>query len=175
MTAIIAMNDAAEKEGFAFPDSVQEQFDASMESLEAVSKQYGYTAEQYLKMIYGSTMTMSMYESLLMQSLRADAYSYAYNDSLEYTASDLNAGYLADTKAYDIVNYESVRLNGAVPTKDAEGNEVEVTDEMKAEALDTAKKSAQTIFDGYKAGNKLSDLADEDSIATYTEGKNSSY
>ena len=54
-----------------------------------------------------------------------------------------------------------VRVNGAAADTDEEGNEIEVTDEMTAEAMATAKTTADAIYAAYQAGISLEDAAAE--------------
>ena len=61
-------------------------------------------------------------------------------------------------------------------TTDEEGNSIEVTDEMKAEAMAAAKTTADAIYAAYKAGTSLEDAAAEyESTATYASSDSFSY
>lgn len=69
-----------------------------------------------------------------------------------------------------------VRVNGAAADTDEEGNSIEVTDEMKAEAMAAAKTTADAIYAAYKAGTSLEDAAAEyESTATYASSDSFSY
>ena len=53
-----AMNDAAEAEGFTWTDDLQAQLDEHHGApCATAASTYGYTEQQYLGLIYGSTMT----------------------------------------------------------------------------------------------------------------------
>lgn len=69
------------------------------------------------------------------RSLLATAYLQSYQDSLTYSTDELEAAYQEDRTAYDLVDCAYVRVNGAAADTDEEGNSIEVTDEMKAEAM----------------------------------------
>ena len=113
---------------------MQADLDDTMESLASAASTYGYTEKQYLGLIYGSTMTRSIYEEQTRRSLLATAYLQSYQDSLTYSTDELEAAYQEDRTAYDLVDCAYVRVNGAAADTDEEGNSIEVTDEMKAEA-----------------------------------------
>ena len=84
-----------------------------MESLASAASTYGYTEKQYLGLIYGSTMTRSIYEEQTRRSLLATAYLQSYQDSLTYSTDELEAAYQEDRTAYDLVDCAYVRVNGA--------------------------------------------------------------
>ena len=176
MADIQALNDAAEAEGFTWNDDMQASLDNNMEALATGASTYGYTESQYLTMIFGSTMTKSIYEEQTKRTLLANAYQTAYSDSLAYTEDDLEEAYEADRNSYDVVSALYVRISGSVATTDEEGNEVEVTDEMKAAAMDTAKGYADQIYADWQAGGSLETLADEcEGTATYTDTDSITY
>ena len=176
LSGVHAMCDAAEADGFTWNDDMQAELDATLESLTTTASSYGYTEQQYLGLIYGSTMTKGIYEEQTRCSLLATAYLQNYRNSLTYTGDELEAAYEADLTAYDVVDCEYVRVNGAAPTSDEEGNEIEVTEEMEAEAMATAKTTADAIYAAYEAGTSLEDAAAEyESTATYTASDNFSY
>ena len=168
LAGVQAMNAAAEAEGFTWNDEMQADLDDTMESLASAASTYGYTEKQYLGLIYGSTMTRSIYEEQTRRSLLATAYLQSYQDSLTYSTDELEAAYQEDRTAYDLVDCAYVRVNGAAADTDEEGNSIEVTDEMKAEAMAAAKTTADAIYAAYKAGTSLEDAAAEyESTATY--------
>lgn len=176
LAGVQAMNAAAEAEGFTWNDEMQADLDDTMESLASAASTYGYTEKQYLGLIYGSTMTRSIYEEQTRRSLLATAYLQSYQDSLTYSTDELEAAYQEDRTAYDLVDCAYVRVNGAAADTDEEGNSIEVTDEMKAEATAAAKTTADAIYAAYKAGTSLEDAAAEyESTATYASSDSFSY
>lgn len=182
MANIQALCDAAATDGVQWDDEMQAEYDAAMESLSASVASYNQSqgtnlnTKAYLNLIFGSLMTQKVYEEQLKQTILAQTYSNRYVESLEYSTSDLSAAYEADTKSFDRVDYESVRISGAAaPTTDAEGNSVEATDDEKAAALKDAKALAERIYASYKDGEKLEALAEDEDSATYTDGVEGSY
>ena len=176
MAGIQALNDAAAADGFTWTDELQADLDANMETLSSTASTYGYTEQQYLSLIYGSTMTRSIYEEQTRRSLLATAYLQNYEDGLSYTTDELEAAYAEDPTAYDLVDCSYVRVSGAAPDTDEDGNAIEVTDEMTAEYMATAETTANAIYDAYQAGTSLEDAAAEyESTATYASSDSFTY
>ena len=161
MTSVQALNDAAAEEGFTWDDEMQADYDSSLEALKSTASSYGYTEKQYLGMIYGSTMTEKVYQEQLKRSLLAQYYSQDHQDNLTYTEDELTAAYNEDPNAYDQVSYQYVRISGAAATTDEDGNEIEVTDEMTAQAMADAKATADQPYADWQAGGDLAQLADD--------------
>lgn len=174
MTSVQALNDAAEEDGFIWNDEMQADFDSSIEALKTAASNYGYTEKQYLGMIYGSTMTEKVYQEQLKRSLLAQYYSQAHQDSLTYTEDELTAAYNEDPNAYDQVSYQYVRVSGAAATTDEDGNEIEVTDEMTAQAMADAKATADQLYADWQAGGDLDQLA-EDAGLSVTASETGTY
>ena len=161
MTSVQALNDAAAEEGFTWDDEMQADYDSSLEALKSTASSYGYTEKQYLGTIYGSTMTEKVYQEQLKRSLLAQYYSQDHQDNLTYTEDELTAAYNEDPNAYDQVSYQYVRISGAAATTDEDGNEIEVTDEMTAQAMADAKATADQLYADWQAGGDLEQLADD--------------
>lgn len=174
MTSVQALNDAAAEDGFTWNDEMQADYDSSLEALKSTASSYGYTEKQYLGMIYGSTMTEKVYQEQLKRSLLAQYYSQDHQDSLTYTEDELTAAYNEDPNSYDQVSYQYVRISGAAATTDEDGNEIEVTDEMTAQAMADAKATADQLYADWKAGGDLDQLA-EDAGLTVTATEAGSY
>ena len=175
MTVIQAALKSAEAENFAYPASVQVQYDDNMNALKSAAAASGISVSQYLKANFGAGLTEKVYGDQLMRVLRYSAYADAYQNSLSYSDSELEEAYSADPNSYDHVSYESVSISGAAEsTTDAEGNTVEPTEEESAAALAAAQDAAQTILNGFETGGNLEDLANEND-GTYNKNESGSY
>lgn len=174
MTSVQALNDAAAEDGFTWNDEMQADFDSSIEALKATASSYGYTEKQYLGMIYGGTMTEKVYQEQLKRSLLAQYYSQDHQDSLTYTEDELTTAYNENPNAYDQVSYQYVRISGAAATTDEAGNEIEVTDEMTAQAMADAKATADQLYADWQAGGDLDQLA-EDAGLSVTASETGAY
>lgn len=177
MSSILALNDAAEKEGYVWNDTMQATYDENMEALESTATASGMTASNYIKRIYGATMTTGVYEAQLKRVILANDFAQSHNDALTYSDSDITAEYTANPNNYDRANYESIRISGSAPsTTDADGNTVDATEEEQAAAMSDAKAKADALLADFRAGQSLSDLAEADtSTYSYTNGSDASY
>lgn len=172
-----ALNDAAAADEFTWTDELQAELDASLTSAKAYAASAGHTFDQYLRIMYGSTMTEKVYTAQLKRAILAQAYGQAYEDSLTYPADQLESTYAADRKSYDVVDYQSIRISGAAAATDADGNEIEVTDEMTADAMAAAKTTADELYASFQGGAALESLVpeDEEDNLTYTNAEASTY
>ena len=175
MTVIQAALKSADAEGFAYPASVQAQYDDNMAALKSAAAASGISVSQYLKANFGAGLTEKVYGEQLMRVLRYSAYAEAYQNSLTYSDSELEEAYNADPNSYDHVSYESVSISGAAEsTTDADGNTVDPTEEESDAALAAAQAKAQAVLDGFRDGGSLEDLANEND-GTYNSNESGSY
>ena len=176
MASVQAALKQADEEGFAYPAGVQAQYQDNMASLKAAAAASNVSVDQYLAGTFGSTMTEKVYGEQLSRVLKYDAYTSAYDDSLTYDAATLENAYNADPNSYDKVAYESVTILGsASSTTDAEGNEVEPTEEEKESAKQAAKDAADEMLAAYQSGKKLEPFADANEKATYNNNDGTTY
>lgn len=162
MAEVQAMNDAAAADGFTWNDDLQAQLDKNMNALETSASNNALSTSGYLKRIFGSTMTEKIFEEQTKRTLLAQAYAQNYEGGLTYTEDQLTEAYNADPKSYDKVSYEVIRISGAADTTDADGNTIEVTDEMTQQAMADAKASADSMYAAWMAGSDPAELVDND-------------
>lgn len=169
---IQALCDAAEADGFTWTDEMQAEMDATMTSIEA---SFGGSVKQYVKQVFGGTMTEKVFREEMKRSTLASAYMQDYQDSLTYSTADLTTAYSADPNLYDLVSYEGLRISGTAATTDADGNAVEVTDEMEAAALAEAKDLADKLYAQVQDGAAMADLAEANEKASLTKSDSATY
>lgn len=176
MAAIQVVLDKVEAEGYTYTDSVQAQYDGTMESLETTAAANGANLKTYLQNAYGSVMTEKAFTEQLMRVSQYSDYINSYYQSLDFTDAEIAAAYEADPTSYDRISYQSVSVLGsASATTDAEGNTVEPTEEETAAAKAQAKATAEELLAAYKAGGDLEALAEDAERATYTSNDEASY
>lgn len=177
LSCVAALQDAAAAEGYVYTDAVAESVESIVTELNMYAPYYGYTdGEEYLVAYYGSTMDMDLYSEMLLKSLQAEEYATAYQNSLVYDDAALDAAYAADSTNYDFIDYEMAYVYNAVASTDADGNVIEVTDEMTAAAYAEAQATANIILEDYQAGASLSDVCDQFAdMATYSNNEGSYY
>ena len=176
MAVIQSVLKTAKDEGFAYSDSVQEKYDADMETLRSNASASGVSVDRYLQANLGGIMTEKVYGQRLMATLQYEAYATSKQESLTYSDAELEDAYKASRNAYDRVDYEYVTVSGtAESTTDAEGNTVEPTEEETAAAMEAAKAKAEEILTAYNSGASLESLADPDNGVTYSHPETASY
>lgn len=176
MTTIQKGLEAAKAEGYQFPDSVQAQYQDSMDSLKTAATSSGMSVNKYLQQNLGSTMTEKVYGQQVLKLLQYQDYANAYADRLTYTDEQLEEAYQADTKTYDKASWEYVVVSGAVEsTTDADGNTVQPTDEETEAAKAAAKETADKILAAYKAGTSLESAAGNYEKASYYSSDSTTY
>ena len=176
MTTIQKGLEAAKAEGYQFPDSVQAQYQDSMDSLKTAATSSGMSVNKYLQQNLGSTMTEKVYGQQVLKLLQYQDYANAYADRLTYTDEQLEEAYQADTKTYDKASWEYVVVSGAAEsTTDADGNTVQPTDEENEAAKAAAKETADKILAAYKAGTSLESAAGNYEKASYYSSDSTAY
>lgn len=184
MSSVRALNDAADKADYKWTDAMQSQYDDNLKSMKTAAKNYNYSLEQYIKAVYGNIVTLKTYESEMKQSVLADAYKTTYSDGLKYSDSQISSAYKDDTKSYDVVDYQSVKIDGSVATasttasKSSSSKSAKAATPTKAEktaAMNTANASAVEMLNAYKSGKTLNALAKDNKKATYTNGEAGTY
>ena len=156
MAAIQSLGKAAKEVGMSWDESMQADYDAAMESLQSSTDSYNsskgtsLSTKGYLQLIYGKLVNMSTYQKLVKNAILAQHYVNDYQDSLTYTADQLDSEYAANPNNYDYVNYEMISISGkAASTTDADGNTVDPTEEETAAALE-ALYAEDVIFPKYR-------------------------
>ena len=165
----------ADAEGFVYPDGMQLQYEEALENMAATAEAYGTDVDGLLKNSFGSLMTEEIYNEQMLNLLKYTAYSSAYEKSLTYSDSEIQAAYDKEPRLYDAVNYETVLLVGvAETTTDDEGNVIEPTEEESAAAVAEAKATADKILADYLAGGDLETLAEANG-GTYSAADSAPY
>ena len=164
----IATYNAAMDSGYEWTDANQESVDSTLSSLETYAANNSTDVKTYLKYVYGSMMTQKVFEKYLKMQTVATAYATSVYDGYTYTDSDISDYYASNKNDFDIVNYEYVTADGSVATTDADGNTVEVTDDMKTAAMATAKEAADSVLARYNAGETLKAISEDGKDYTVT-------
>ncbi len=185
MSSVHALSDAADKANYKWTDTLQAQYDENLKSMKTAAKNYNYSLEQYIKAVYGNLVTLKTYEKEMKLGVLAQAYKTYYSDSLKYSNDDINTAYNKDPKAYDVVDYQSVKIDGLVSSssdsssssssKSTSTKTSTPTKAQKAAAMDAAKKSADEMLAAYQSGKTLTALAKNNSKASFTNGEAGTY
>lgn len=163
LETVTALYDAALQNGYA-EAGVKDAVQSSIESAKQSASAYGYSYRQFLQAQFGKLMTPSVYEKMLTRAILAGQYYDDYRDSLSYSDSDYLAYYNEHTDELDAFEYSYLYFPVAsVPTKDADGNDVTMTEDEKtaaqeankAEAKDKAEAAEKALKDGSKTAAAL--------------------
>ena len=167
--------ESGEKEGYTLPAAGQAYVDASIEQTAQSVRASGYSSlEHYLRTNFGSYMTEKLYKEILTAQTIATYYQQDHQDNLTYSDEELEAYYQENKNNLDTFNYSVFTVQASIETTttDEEGNSVDLTDEEKQAAFDTAKAQAQAtaqeIQNKLAAGSDAADLAEEYSDKVYS-------
>lgn len=180
LTEVTMLNHAAQEAGYTLPAAGQAYVDNQIEQLGLTARASGYTTESYLRANYGSYMTEKIYREILTARVTATYYEQDYQDGLTYSDEELESYYQENKNSLDTFNYSVFTVQASIETTttDEEGNSVDLTDEEKQAAFDTAKDQAQAtaqeIQNKLAAGSDAADLAEEYSEQLYSASVNQS-
>ena len=176
MSTVQSVLKAAEAEGYTYSAGVQAQHEDSMTALKNAAEANSVSVSQFLKNQLGAQMTEKVYSAQVLRMLQYDDYASSHYDNLTYSDSEVDAAYKANLNSYDLVSYEIVAIPGtAESTTDAEGNEVEPTEEESAAALEKAEKAADEMLAAYREGEDLETLSQADESYVYTKKDDGTY
>ena len=165
----------ASEESFVFPESVQTQYDAALETLAKSARSAGASVRRYLQATFGSMVTEGVYKTELLRMMKYDAYTEAYQDALTYTPEEIETAYNDDKQAYDFVSYEAVSVDGSLETEqDEEGNDIPAADGAAEAARNSAKIAADALAAGVREGGTLSALSNGmEKVSSFSGNKDS--
>lgn len=165
----------ASAEGFIFPESVQEQYNEALETLSKSARSAGTSVRRYLQATFGNMVSEGVYKAELLRMMKYDAYTAAYQDSLDYTPEEIETAYNDDKQAFDFVAYEAVSVDGSLETEqDEEGNDIPAADGEAEAARNAAKNAADALAAGVRDGGTLSALsAGMEKASTFSGSKDS--
>ena len=109
---------AAKDAGFDGGSEVQDTMNETLDSLKSTASGYGYSVGNYLKAIFGSLMTRSVFERNLRTVTLADAYVSSLSDPASYTEAELSAARNADPDAYDAISVRHILVSDEDTAKD---------------------------------------------------------
>ncbi len=179
---------AAEENGITLSESGQESIESNLESLDESRENYltsygvSLSRTKYLQMIYGDSMTESLYKTCMENNeLAYEVYnSDLFNELTADIADDeeaLDEYYDEHKDTLDTLYYYYATIDGAAETTtDEDGNEVEPTEEESEAAMEAAKKEADELEEKVKddfslveddeqftrAGGVLEDMSESD-------------
>lgn len=154
----------AEAEGFTLTEESQAQINSFITQLNSAWINSGYSSRAALiKVNFGPYMTYDRLLELTRQQYLAADYANARLEATEHPDSDYEDYYKEHADELDTLVYSQFTFLAQVPTTDAEGNAIELTDEEKAKQLEPLKAEQKALAEEVQA--KLKGGADPESVA----------
>ncbi len=173
---VILMNGEAKKAGYTLSDDGKAEIQSAKDSISKYSTQSGYTKSAYLKLLYGTYMTESIFNKQLEMNVLAQEYATYYKNQFTYTDAELEDYYKENSTKLDTYDFRYCFIASNVETtKDSEGNEQTATDEQKAAAQKAAVADAEKMVARVKAGEAFNtvaaDCVSSDTKASYADAE----
>ena len=189
ISATTAVAARAQAEGYTMSEEAQASLDEALSSLETDWIRAGLSSrDAYLRAIYGSYITYDRYKELLTQDMLASDYANSIQNGFTYTDEDYQDYYEEHKDELDTLVLTQFTFRAQVQTTDEDGNDLELTEEETAAALEEAKTEvkaqAEELMSRLEAGEDPETLAEEyadslssNSISSQTQGSlvNSNY
>ena len=175
MKWVLKAYEEAVANGVEWTDEDEAKFAEDKASMSDYAAENGISYKELLKYNYGSYITESTYEKFVRMETVANRYAQSVNDAFTFDMAAIEKHYNENVLDFDVADYEVVTVSGTPASKDADGNTVEVTDEMKKEAMDKAKATADKILDAFLASDDLEAAAKDIEGATYSDRSGSAY
>lgn len=146
--AIYSVYDHAMANGFEITKEVEDLVAANMQQI-TIYESLGYSTKSMLRNIYGAGANMKSYEKYITMKVVASYYYQQHQDSLEYTADEINAyndEHFNEFSSYDFYSHyvacDDYLTGGTV----GEDDKVTYSDEEKEAARAAAEAAAQTLL-----------------------------
>lgn len=164
----------AEAAGYTLSAEGEEAVASNLNYLTMYSTQNHVSEASYLKMLYGSYMTKSLFTEILTDSVLADEYAAEKAASFTYSDQELESYYEENAGSLDSYSYRYCYLYADTgETTDADGNAVEPTEEEIAAAMAETKANADSLIAQVQAGTPFNtaaqDYLDESSAESYSD------
>ena len=166
ISASTALAAKAEAEGYTMSESGQENLDELLESMETDWIGLNYASrDAYLRARYGAYLTYDRFRELLTRDMLASDYAAYIQDGFTYTDEDYQAYYDEHADELDTITLTQFTFRAQAETTDEEGNDLELTEEEEAAALEEAKANmkaqAEELKSRLEAGEDPEELAEE--------------
>jgi len=149
MANLASLYNAAKASGFTLSDEQIAAIEEDVETVGIEAEMYGFpSVDSLLQQMYGNSINMRVYRSILEFTSIASFYSLHIRDSFEYTTQELDGFYADNADDLDVINYRALSVYSYSP--DAEDyyddDEFEAATALAlAEAYATATAIAETI------------------------------
>lgn len=150
MVNVAAIAAAAEEAGFSLDEKSEGEIADYLDGIAAVAKNSDLSADQYMKQIYGSDMTLERCKELMTMSFLAKNYSLHLQEELAFSREDLEQEFQDHKEIYEFVSYERLYFKAAASDED-------VTEEQMEEAKALAEEALKRV----RGGEELEEISGE--------------
>ena len=146
LTSLTALLNAADEAGYTMTEEDQAAVEETIDSFRHTGEQNGYSYDSYLRIVFGKFMTPSAFRTCVERAQLANSYHDSVYNGLTYTDEEIQAYYDENADSMDTYEYYYAMIDGTAETAtDADGNEVEPTEEESAAAMEEAKAQADAF------------------------------
>lgn len=178
LTETVNLYNAAIKAGYEKTEEDQQTIDSAVESMESAAKANNYSKANYLKALYGNTMTEKVFLKNLEMSTIATSYGQQVKADFSYTVADLESYFNENENNFRYCDYEQFFVSSSADTVDENGNTVEASEEDAKAAVEAAAATAQAVLEKFQAGEELKALSESEEykdLGTYSHNESGSY
>ncbi|MCD7837889.1 MAG: hypothetical protein LUG65_03135 [Clostridiales bacterium] len=178
LTSVSILVQEGEAAGYELSEDGQADIDEALADMEETCDDYGITVSYYLKQMYGRYMTLDRYKNLLNEYYYAIDYQEYKTSSFEVTEDEMEEYYEENKDTLDTYDYLCYYIDAAPETQyDADGTELDATDEEIEEAAAAAKALAEELQQALESGDEdtAAALVSDNSMTDYSDTSPSSF
>ncbi len=150
---LLALCEAARAAGIDVTDDTKALADATIADIKEYAEQNSYTLEEYIKLMFGSSVTEDTVRRMLELSSLASAYIEARLAKTDLSDEALEAAYDDNRSSYETVDYVTYAFD--------------VSDLISEDATDSERRDAMVRINAY--ASELSKCRDKDSFLAYAK------
>lgn len=137
-----ALADQAKAENFTY--DAEKDLQSFEKSAKEAAKSNDVSVSRYYKATFGSYATFARIKPFVEEGYYVNAYYEAQTEAKAPSEDTIKSYYEENRDTYDSVDYHMIEVEADIPTStDADGNEVEATDEEINSAMTKAKTKAE--------------------------------
>ena len=168
-TAILAQIEA---EGYTMSEEGQQSLDTLLGDLETTWISSGFASrDAYLRANFGPYITYDRYCELLTRDALVADYTASVQEGFTYSDEEYQAYYQEHADELDSITVDQFLFRAQAQTTDEEGNDLGLSEEEEAAALETAKETAKAqaeeLMSRLEAGEDPQALSEEFSEEIY--------
>ncbi len=177
----LILAEAAKAAGVELDEHDMEEIDAVIQDYKDAAKQYGYDANSYVKLIFGTAVKVSDMRDAIELAQLASKYSEELGESYEYTSDDYVTYFEENEADYIKVDYRKYAFTA---TKDDDGkvdetSAADMKEKANALAATTDEEGFTAYLEEYLMGIEKSEVAEDaefdeeaaaEEVATAIEG-----